>query len=126
MPPDGLFSGDYRAESGYKAADGILSGGFTALFSCNAMMAYGFYKRARELGRAIPADISVVGYDDLFFFQPHRPPLASVSQSPMDIGMEAARRIVREILEPRAVRQTAYFEPTFVPRPSVRPADPGR
>lgn len=122
VPPDGLFPGNYRVESGYEAADGILSGGFTALFSCNDMMAYGFYKRARELGKAIPEDISVVGYDDLFFSNLIDPPLCSVSQSPTDIGMEAARRIVCEIIEPRAVRQTVYFEPTFVPRSSVKPA----
>jgi len=123
-PPDGLFPGDYRAESGYEAADAILSGGFTALFSCNDMMAYGFYKRAREAGRSIPEDISVVGYDDLFFSRLIDPPLSSVGQNPMDIGMEAARRLVCEILEPRSSRQTVYFEPSFVARSSVRPASP--
>lgn len=121
-PPDGFFPGDYRVESGYEAADAIVDGGFTALFSCNDMMAYGFYKRVRELGKAIPEDISVVGYDDLFFSNLIDPPLSSVSQSPMNIGIEAARRLVCEILEPQTVRQTVYFEPNFVARASVRPA----
>lgn len=121
-PKGGLFAGDYRAQSGYEAADAIIAGGFTALFSCNDMMAYGFYKRARELGKAIPKDISVVGYDDLFFSNLIDPPLSTVSQSPTNIGMEAARRLLCEIMEPRAVRQTVFFEPSFVPRSSVLPA----
>jgi len=119
-PPDGFFPGDYRPESGYEAADAIVASHFTALFSCNDMMAYGFYKRVRELGKSIPGDISVVGYDDLFFSNLIDPPLTSVAQSPTDIGIEAARRLICEILEPRAVRQTVYFEPTFVLRSSVR------
>jgi LacI family transcriptional regulator len=120
-PPDALFPGDYRLESGYRAADGIVGGGFTALFSCNDMMAYGFFKRARELGREIPRDISVVGYDDLFFSNLIDPPLTSVSQNPVDIGLEAARRLACEIQEPGAVRQTVYFEPKLIPRGSARP-----
>ena len=120
-PPDGFFPGNYRPESGYEKADQIIAGGFTALFCSNDMMAYGFYKRARELGKSIPEDISVVGYDDLFFSNLIDPPLTSVSQSPLDIGMEAARRLVCEILEPSAVRQTVYFEPAIVTRASSRP-----
>ena len=120
-PSDGLFLGNYLAQAGYEAAEKILSSGFTALFSCNDIMVYGFLKRAREVGMSVPQDISVVGYDDLFFSNLVDPPLTTIRQCPADIGNEAARHILREIEEPHASRQTVFFEPKLTLRDSTRP-----
>ena len=39
--------------------------GATCLFCCNDLMALGAIDRFRELGIAIPADISIIGYDNI-------------------------------------------------------------
>jgi LacI family transcriptional regulator len=72
--------GDFHFESGYKQGLNLLDKDITAAFISNDMMAYGFYKAAREKGRVIPDDISVVGFDDLFFSSMLDVPLTTVNQ----------------------------------------------
>ncbi|WP_051762773.1 LacI family DNA-binding transcriptional regulator [Microbispora rosea] len=52
----------------------------TAIFACNDLQALGVYQAARELGLRIPADLSVVGFDDLPITALVDPPLTTVHQ----------------------------------------------
>jgi DNA-binding LacI/PurR family transcriptional regulator len=64
-PPSVLY-GDWTAESGYQ--HGLTLGrqdDVTAIFSANDAMALGAMRALHELGRDIPADVSVVGFDDM-------------------------------------------------------------
>ena len=117
---DWLFQGDYSDQSGYALADSIFEGGFTAVFSCNDMMAYGLYKRAREMNVRIPEDLSVVGFDDIEFSYLIDPPLTTIRQSAFELGLEAANRIIAEMGDPSVSRQSIYFEPSLVVRNSTR------
>ena len=53
----------------------------TAVFVCNDLMAYGFYHAAKKLGKKIPHDISIIGFDDLLFSSMLDVPLTSVKQN---------------------------------------------
>ena len=118
-PEASVYPGNYLEDSGYRLADAIFERGYTALFSCNDLMAYGFYKRARELGRLIPRDISVVGYDDLFFSDLMDPPMTTVSQDARALGFEAVQRALMEAANPGAAHQDIYYEPSLVVRKST-------
>ncbi|MFI5915203.1 LacI family DNA-binding transcriptional regulator [Dactylosporangium sp. NPDC051541] len=52
----------------------------TAVFAANDLQAVGVYKAARDLGLRIPADLSVVGFDDLPVATLVDPPLTTVHQ----------------------------------------------
>ncbi|WP_440107422.1 LacI family DNA-binding transcriptional regulator [Streptosporangium sp. H16] len=52
----------------------------TAIFACNDLQALGVYQAARELGLRVPADLSVVGFDDLPVTALVDPPLTTVHQ----------------------------------------------
>lgn len=52
----------------------------TAIFACNDLQALGAYKAARRLGLRIPADLSVIGFDDLPVAALVDPPLTTVRQ----------------------------------------------
>ncbi|MFG1959236.1 substrate-binding domain-containing protein [Nonomuraea sp. NPDC049028] len=52
----------------------------TAIFACNDLQALGVYQAARALGLRIPADLSVVGFDDLPVAALVDPPLTTVHQ----------------------------------------------
>jgi LacI family transcriptional regulator len=121
MPPDSIFQGTYLAPSGYEAADAILDGGFTAVFSFNDMMAYGLYKRFHELGVKVPKDISIIGYDDIFFSDLLEVPLSSVNQPAFSLGQKAALQAFYEMEHPGAPKQTIYFEPALKVRKSTAP-----
>ncbi|OXM99550.1 LacI family DNA-binding transcriptional regulator [Bifidobacterium vansinderenii] len=63
--PVAVVEGDYRFEGGYDAADAVLESGATAVFCCNDLMAMGLMQRMHERGLAVPADLSVIGYDGI-------------------------------------------------------------
>ncbi len=68
VPADSILTldGNYRFSGGYDAAMMPLADfGATCLFCCNDLMALGAIDRFRELGSAIPADISIIGYDNI-------------------------------------------------------------
>ncbi|WP_404444257.1 LacI family transcriptional regulator [Microbacterium marinum] len=52
------------ARGGYEATLRLIDAGATAVFCYNDRMAIGAYRAAAERGRAIPEDLSVVGFDD--------------------------------------------------------------
>lgn len=82
--------GELRIPGGMEAASRLLSTfpDLTALFCANDPMAVGAVKAAAALGRSVPGDLSVVGFDDSLEAQVSVPPLTTVAQP---IGELAAR-----------------------------------
>ncbi|HOE06943.1 MAG TPA: LacI family DNA-binding transcriptional regulator [Bacilli bacterium] len=78
---DLIVAGDYKFESGYHQGLKIMEKDITAVFVCNDLMAYGFYHAAKKLGKKIPHDISIIGFDDLLFSSMLDVPLTSVKQN---------------------------------------------
>jgi LacI family transcriptional regulator len=62
----------------------------TGIFCCNDLMALGCYDALKELGLAIPQDVSVVGYDNRAIAHFTRPPLTTVILPHLDMGTLAA------------------------------------
>ncbi|MBU2867891.1 LacI family DNA-binding transcriptional regulator [Pacificibacter marinus] len=52
----------------------------TAVFTVNDMYAIGICSGARELGFRVPADLSVVGFDDILMAKVMEPPLTTIRQ----------------------------------------------
>jgi len=61
----------------------------TAIFACNDLQALGVYQAARERGRRIPTDLSVVGFDDLPIAALVDPPLTTVHQPLVEMAVAA-------------------------------------
>lgn len=70
------------AEFGRRGAQDLLAAADppTALFTINDLYALGAYAGARDLGRRVPADVSIVGFDDIFLAEVVQPPLTTVRQ----------------------------------------------
>src|SRR5262245_38717348 len=75
-----VLHGDFSIESGIAAADRVLTkrDGPTAVFCFNDEMAMGVIETARRLGVSVPADLSVVGFDDIRFARHIDPPLTTI------------------------------------------------
>lgn len=94
--PEIVASGDWTAESGYRAGRLMLQDpGITAVFSSNDQAALGVMHAAHEAGRRIPEDLSVVGFDDIPEAAHYWPPLSTVRQDFPELG----RRCVATLLE---------------------------
>lgn len=88
--PPQLFEGDWTASAGYQAGLSLLKNrSVTAVFTANDQMALGLYRAAAELGRLIPQDLSVVGYDDGPDSEHYTPPLTTVHQDFQTLGARA-------------------------------------
>ncbi|MDR0669885.1 MAG: LacI family DNA-binding transcriptional regulator [Treponema sp.] len=71
---------------------------FPSAFLCmNDIIAYGCMKALRERGFAVPADVSVVGFDDLPSSCVTEPPLTSIRVSTRQIGERALERLSERI-----------------------------
>jgi LacI family transcriptional regulator len=69
----------------------------TAVFGANDEVAAGVMRAARELGRRIPDDLSVVGFDDIIMAQYTDPPLTTVGVPKEQLGRRAASLLVDTI-----------------------------
>jgi LacI family transcriptional regulator len=67
------------------------------LFASNDQMALGALKVARRLGRRIPEDLAIVGFDDIPEAAYFYPPLSTVRQDMVDLGRSAVRELGKAI-----------------------------
>jgi len=103
-----IRQGDFYHESGFKGGSALLKLDQppTAIFAASDQMAFGVYEAVRRFGLRVPDDVSVVGFDDLPEARWASPPLTTVRQPLAEMGMLAARTVLRlaqgeEIESPR-------------------------
>ena len=107
--PSLIFEGDWSAATGASGLRQLLSRrpDMDAVFVCNDQMALGVLNTAHELGRQVPQDLGVIGFDDIpeanFFI----PPLTTVHQELMKSGRLAVEELDRQII---ARNQGADYE----------------
>lgn len=126
-PPRVRHATAYTVEAGRTAARELLAAepDVTALFCANDLIGLGACAAARELGRRVPDDLSVVGFDDSFVASVVTPTLTTVRQPLALLGKEAgevAIDLVEGIRTP-PVRMTLPVE--LVVRESTAPAAAG-
>lgn len=78
--------GDYSVDAGAAAAAVLLDTGISALFCCSDEMAIGALSAIRAAGLRCPADISLVGFDDIRFARFMDPALTTIAQPQPEIG----------------------------------------
>lgn len=82
---------DFSYAGGYEAARDLLSRGATAIVCGSDVMAAGALEGIRSQGLRVPEDVSVVGYDDVFWAGLTDPPLTTVRQAVASIARAAVR-----------------------------------
>jgi LacI family transcriptional regulator len=84
--------GNHQIEGGRQATIELLkhSPQLSAIFVLNDLMALGALVGARGLGRNIPQDLSIVGFDDIPYAAIANPPLTTVGQPIRELGEQAA------------------------------------
>jgi LacI family transcriptional regulator len=94
-----VFEGDWSAASGEKGF-GHLAAQFPemdAVFAGNDQMALGLLEVAHRLGRQVPSDLGVVGFDDIPESAYFRPPLTTVRQELRELGGTAVQQVASMI-----------------------------
>jgi DNA-binding LacI/PurR family transcriptional regulator len=96
-PPD-VLRGDWTTESGYR--HGLVLGqraDVTAIFAANDQMALGVMRALHELGRDIPGEVSIVGFDDMEEARSFWPPLTTIRQDLGAVGRLSIQKLLGKV-----------------------------
>ena len=80
--------------SGISLLPRLLDGGVTALFSYNDNIAIGALLACRNLGVAVPGQLSIIGFDDIEMAPYVTPPLTSIRQPRLQLGQLAMEMLL--------------------------------
>lgn len=117
---------DFSYAGGYEAARDLIAHDVTAIVCGSDVMAAGALEGVRSLGLSVPEDISVVGYDDVFWAGLTDPPLTTVRQSVNSIARAAVRAALGGGEESRRPARTeVVVRPQLIVRGSTAAAPEG-
>ncbi|MGK5678222.1 LacI family DNA-binding transcriptional regulator [Actinoplanes sp. URMC 104] len=112
----------FSMESARLAAGKLIERGVTGMICASDVLALGSIRAARRLGLDVPADVSVVGFDDSALMTCTDPPLTTVRQPIEMMGQAAVDLLVNQIEGSGVEPDELLFEPELVVRGSTAPA----
>lgn len=115
-----VLDGDFTLASGRAAALRLLDENpdITAIACHNDEMAIGALTALRERGLSAPADISIVGFDNLRFAEYSAPPLTTIDVPTVDIGESAMRLMLDTLRTPGVPPREVILPHSLVVRES--------
>ena len=99
LPTDAVVHGDFTEIGGRSAAETLLTryADLDGLVVASDLMARGALQVAAAMGRRVPHDLAIVGYDDLGVAEATSPPLTTVKQPVHEMADRAARMLLEQI-----------------------------
>lgn len=114
----------FSMESARLAATRLVDGGATGIVCASDVLALGAIRAVRRLGRQVPQDVSVIGYDDSAIMQCTDPPLTTVRQPIEAMGQATVDLLVNQMDRVEVNAEELLFEPELVVRGSTGPYRP--
>lgn len=116
-----ILRGDFRSESGYRLALPMPDWNPppTAIFAFNDLMAFGAVTALSERGLNVPADVSVVGYDNVEAACYFNPRLTTVAQPHREMGKMAVEKLIERIADKSLPGRMFHLKPHLVIRNST-------
>jgi DNA-binding LacI/PurR family transcriptional regulator len=114
-------------ELGYPVIQHLLANRqqFTALVAFNDMSAIGAMRALKDSGMQVPADVSVIGFDDINAAAFNNPSLTTIRQPLAYMGRMAAQCVLNRIHGREGFRKQIVVEPELVVRESTRVIEQG-
>jgi DNA-binding LacI/PurR family transcriptional regulator len=118
---------DYIVAGGFSVADGqrgierllCLASPPTAIVAANDLVAIGAISALKQLGKKVPQDVSVVGFDNIQMSALVDPPLTTISQPTYEMGKRAMEAILERVSDPRSAGKIIYFDTQLIVRSST-------
>lgn len=122
-----IVKGDFQYESGYRAARQLLARDDppTAIFACNDLMAVGAISAAVEMGRQVPVNLSVVGFDDVRLASFANPPLTTIVQPKYEMGVLATTMLLERMRNHDIPPRRRLLDTSLLIRQSTAPPEAG-
>lgn len=125
VPPERVAHANFDVPGGIAAAHRLLTGPDQpdrpdAIFAVSDAIAIGVLGLARDLQLTIPAELGVVGYNDIPFASQLPVPLTSVLTPAHRIGAAAVRLLLERIENPGSVPENVILPVELIARGSTR------
>ena len=116
-----LYQGDFMEASGFTGLKTLYQHAkpFSAVICANDEMATGAMASARELGLTLPDQLSIMGYDNVFFTRHVYPPLSTINYPINEMGKMAADWVLSHVYQKQTAPLQTVFEPELVVRQSI-------
>jgi DNA-binding LacI/PurR family transcriptional regulator len=124
LPDSHVEHAAFSAESGHFATRRLLERHpeFSAIMAGNDTIAIGCISAAHALGRSIPKDLSLVGFDDLPFAAWLTPALTTIQVDAIQQGKMAAELLIRRLRDEPITERQLRLPTSLVIRQSTAPA----
>ena len=125
--PGWLLEGDFSAAAGHELTRRLLArGDLTAIFASNDLLAIGALRAAAEQGVAVPAALSVIGFDGIDLGGYSFPALTTVGHPIRSMGETAAGVLIERIAEAPAAYRDVVLPAQLLTRESTGPVPASR
>ena len=120
-----VIEAEYTFQEGAKALDQLLANPTppTAVICGNDVLAVGAVKRAKQLGLAVPEDLSITGFADIEVSELIDPELTTVHVPHREMGIAAAKSLIA-MLKTQTPAESHLLETRIVNRQSLGPVKP--
>ncbi|GGM16003.1 LacI family transcriptional regulator [Streptomyces fumigatiscleroticus] len=125
LPDEFVQRSIFSLEGGQAVTARLLEQGVTGIVCGSDPLALGAVRAARRRGLHVPADVSVVGFDDSAFMTCTEPPLTTVRQPIEAMGRAAVDMLCAQIQGSQPHPGELLFEPELVVRGSTAPPPAG-
>ena len=119
LPKENIVSLSYDMDSGRQGAEVLIARDVTAIFCFNDLQAYGVFAYVNEHGMKVPDDISLVGFDDIFYSSILETKLTTVRQHIRQMALETCKVVVN-LLEGKPCPTEVKLTTELIVRDSVK------
>ncbi|MGB0385013.1 MAG: LacI family DNA-binding transcriptional regulator [Ardenticatenaceae bacterium] len=108
-------------ESGYESAKQLLTQypQVSAIFAYNDLLALGAIRACHDLGRHVPNDCAIIGFDDIQWAATATPSLTTVHVDKYELGRQATTRLLDMLNNPKKSFPPIYLDVQLIIRESA-------
>lgn len=111
----------FSKEGGRLVGNDIVKTSATAIFTINDDLAFGVYLALTDLGKKIPDDYSVIGYDNVPMSEYVEPKLTTIAQPIFELGERTALMLLDRIKRPDKPQEQIVLPVHLIKRNSTAP-----
>ncbi|KMJ58237.1 LacI family transcriptional regulator [Bacillus sp. LL01] len=117
---DWIRNGEFKEKVAEEVAAKLLTDNpeITAVFCASDLMALGVLRAIKAIGKKVPKDIAVIGYDDIMLASYSNPSLSTIRQDKFNLGYEAAVLLI-DMLEGKEQSHAKIIDTKLILREST-------
>jgi LacI family transcriptional regulator len=116
-----IVPGGFTVADGQNGAERLMkqSPAPTAIVAANDLVAIGAISVLKRLGKRVPDDVSIAGYDNIQMSELVDPPLTTIYQPTYEMGKRAMEAVLTQIQIPGTAGKVIQFEKPLIVRQST-------